>query len=185
MYAFVSNEFRAIIYSQRQLDFFLSIYTYPQFRKVDTQEEAKKFFIQCNRKFIESGLNKFGRDSDIGYITIEYFISDNNIYCNIYTKHFGFIKLINLSDNVIQDASYDLLKLKIKNVVLDDSLIAHHCIAIQNILRLFDTYINVELIIPDISVYLACTKYKGKNFSIRNLQGALSSRMGSVFYTIK
>lgn len=185
MYAFVSNEFRTIVYSQRQLDFLNDIYSYPQFRKVETVAEAKKFFSQCNREFIKSGLNKYGRESDIGYISIEYFIDGKNIYANIGTKHFGFIKLTGLPSNVKQDSSYDLLKLKICNVILDDELIAHHCTAIANILRLFDDYINIELILPDMSIYLACTKYTGRNYSITNLQKTLSSRMGSVFYTIK
>lgn len=152
---------------------------------METTAEAKRFFNQCNRDFIKSGLNKYGRDSDIGYISIEYFIDGKNIYVNVYTKHFGFIKLSKLPNNVKQDSSYDLLKLKICNVILDDSLIAHHCVAIKNILSLFDTYINMEIILPDVSVYLACTKYKGRNFSINNLQATLQSRMGSVFYTIK
>ncbi len=185
MYAFVSNEYRAIVYSQRQLDFLISVYTYPQFRKVDTVAEAKAFFIQCNRDFMKSGLNKYGRESDIGYISIQYFIDGKNIYCNVDTRHFGFIKLSNLPANVKQDSTYDLLKLKICNVVLNDALIAHHCTAIANILSLFDKYINIELVLPDISIYLACTKYKGKNFSIRNLQGVLTSRLGSTFYTMK
>lgn len=185
MYAFVSNEYRTIVYSQRQLDFLTSVYTYPQYRKVENVAEAKKFFIQCNRDFMKSGLNKYGRQSDIGYISIQYFIDGKNIYCNVDTRHFGFIKLTNLPKNVKQDSTYDLLKLKICNVILDNTLIAHHCTAIANILTLFDDFINIELVLPDISLYLACTKYKGKNFSIKNLQGAIASRQGNTFYTMR
>lgn len=185
MYAFVSNEYRTIVYSQRQLDFLTSVYTYPQFKKVDTVAEAKQFFNNCNREFLQTGLNKYGRESDIGYISIQYFIDGKNIYCNVDTKHFGFIKLSDVPSNVKQDSSYDLLKLKICNVILDNSLIAHHCIAITNILKLFDECINIELVVPDISVYLACTKYKGKNYSIVKLQNALNNRLGNLFYSIK
>lgn len=185
MYAFVSNEYRAIVYSRRQLDFLCSVYSYPKFKKVVTEKEAKEFFnINC-RTFFTPSMNKYGVVENIGYISIQYFIDGKNIYANIYTEHFGFIKLSKLPKNVKQDATYDLLKLKICNVVLDNSLIAHHCTAIANILSLFDLYINVELILPDISVYLACTKYKGRNFSIKNLQRLLNSRMGTTFYTIK
>jgi hypothetical protein len=130
-------------------------------------------------------MNKYGRTNDIGYIRIEYFIDGKNIYVNVNTKHFGFIKLTGLPSNVKQDSSYDLLKLKVCDVILDDSLISHHCTAIMNILSLFDSYINVELVVPDISVYLACTKYTGKNYAIKRTQSFLSSRMGNVYYTIK
>ena len=185
MYAFVSNEYRAIVYSQRQLDFLLGVYSYPQFRKVETIADAKKFFNSCNREFLETNLNKYGRNQNIGYVSIEYFIDNNNIYVNIDTRHFGFIKLMDLPANVKQDSSYDLIKLKICNVALDDDLIAHHCVALQNILSLLDDYLNVEIILPDISVYLACEKYKGKNFMINRFQGAVAQRPGQVFYSMR
>lgn len=185
MWAFISNEYRTICYTQRQLNFMCEVYTYPTFKKVSNLLEAKQFFASKNREFINAGIKQYGKESDIGYISIEYFVDGTNIYVNVFTKNFGFIKLTGLPPNVKQDASYDLLKLKICNVILDDTLISHHCVAISNILRLFDTYINIELILPDISVYLACTKYKGKNYTIRNLQGLLNSRMGNTFYTIK
>lgn len=185
MYAFVSNEYRAVIHTRRQLDFLCSVYSYPKFKMVDTMEEANAFFAANSRLFYKPSLNQFGKVENIGYISIEYFIDGKNIYANVFTKNFGFIKLSSLPSNVKQDATYDLLKLKICNVVLDDSLIAHHCTAISNILSLFDLYINIELILPDISVYLACSKYKGNNFSIKNLQRAINSRMGTTFYTIR
>lgn len=185
MYAFVSNEYRSIVYSTRQLDFLLSVYSYPQFKKVSTVAEAKAFFNQCNREFIKAGRNKYNRQSNIGYITIEYFIDGKNIYLNVKTNHFGFIKLYNLPDYIKQDASYDLLKLKICNVNLDNDLIAHHCIAIANALRLFDKSISIELVLPDLSVYLACTKYKGKNYAIKKCQDEINGRLGNIFYTIK
>ena len=185
MYAFVSNEYRGIVDTQRQLDFLCGIYTYPQFKKVETAYEAKQFFANCNREFIASGLNKYGKDSEVGYVRIEYFIADNNIYVNADTTHFGFIRLSTVPDNVKQDSTYDLLKLKICNVVLEDSLIAHHCIAIQNILNLFDEYMNIEIVLPDISVFLACTKYKGSNYTIKRVQALLSERPGDVYYTVR
>lgn len=185
MYAFVSNEYRAIVYSQRQLDFLINVYTYPQFKKVDTVAEARQFFNQCNREFMSTGLSKYGKSLDIGYISIQYFIDGTNIYCNVDTKHFGFIKLSDLPNNVKQDSTYDLLKLKICNVILDNSLIAHHCTAIANILKLFDRFVDIEIVVPDISVYLACTKYNGKNFSIRNLQSLITNRLGNTFYTMR
>lgn len=185
MYAFVSNEYRTIVYSQRQLDFLLGVYSYPQFRKVESIADAKKFFNSCNREFINTNLSKYGKTLNVGYLSVEYFIDNNNIYVNIDTKHFGFIKLFNLPSNIKQDSSYDLIKLKICNVALDDSLIAHHCVAIQNILSVLDDYVNVELVLPDISVYLACEKYKGNNFMINRLQGTVAQRPGQVFYSMR
>lgn len=185
MYAFVSNEYRTIVRTQRQLDFLCSIYSYPKFKAVTTIAEAKKFLADNDRAFFTPSLNKYGKVDDIGYISIQYFIGGNNIYVNVHTEHFGFIKFKQLPRNIKQDASYDLLKLKICNVVLDDKLIAHHCNAIKYVLSLFDDNINVELILPDVSIYLACTKYTGRNFVISALQDTLRKRKGITFYTIK
>lgn len=185
MYAFISNEYRTVVQTQRQLDLLASIYTYPQFKKVGSKEEALKFFSQCDREFIATGMSKFGKTDDIGYIRIQYFLDGKNVYANIGTKYFGFIKLSDLPNNVKQDSSYDLLKLKICNVNLNNLLIADHCLAISSIIKLFDSCINVELVIPDISIFLACTRYKGRNYAIRRAQNLLSERMGKVFYTIK
>ena len=77
------------------------------------------------------------------------------------------------------------MKVKVCNVKLDNTLIAHHCIAIQNILRIFGNYINMELILPNISIYLALTKYTGTNFNIRNVQNNIESRFGEVYYTLR
>lgn len=185
MYAFISNEYRTVVNTQRQLDFLISIYSYPKFRKVATPEEAKKFFMERDRNYIHGDIKHYGRRDDVGYVKIEYFIDGRNIYYNVHTEHFGFIKLDNLPRNVKQDASYDLLKIKVCNVILDNSLITAHCIAIQNILRLLDEYMNIELVLPDVSIFLACTKYGGKNFIILNTIDMLRKRFGNVYYTVR
>lgn len=185
MYAFVSNEYRTIVHTQRQLDFLCSIYSYPKFKMVENVAEAKKFFNSNIREFFTPSLNQYGKVKDIGYISVQYFIDGNNIYLNVYTKHFGFIKMSDLPSNIKQDSSYDLLKMKICNINLDNSQISHHCVAITHILQIFGDYINIELILPDVSVYLACTKYKGRNFGIKRLQSMLNTRMGATFYTIR
>lgn len=185
MYAFISNEYKTIVHSQRQLEFLSTIYSYPKWVKVKNKEEARKFFIDNDRAVIASGMNKYGKVNKVGYISIEYFIDGKNIYYNVYTQHFGFIKLFDIPSNVKIDSGYDLMKVKVCNVKLDNTLIAHHCIAIQNILRIFGNYINMELILPNISIYLALTKYTGTNFNIRNVQNNIESRFGEVYYTLR
>ena len=90
-----------------------------------------------------------------------------------------------LPSNVSQEATYDLLRVKIKNVILNDDLIPHHCLAINNILTLFDDYVNIEIVVPDVSVFLACTKYGGKDTTINRVKNFINSRPGEVYFTIK
>ncbi len=184
MYAFISNECRRVLISQQQLDFFMSIYSYPKFKKCNTMEEVNSFFAANDRKIFETKVKHYGKNK-VGYITIEYFIDGYNIYYNVQTQHFGYIKLRNIPDNVKIDSQYDLMKIKILNVILNDKLIAHHCIAIQQILRLFGDYINIEIVIPSVSIFIALTRYTGKNFIIRNTQGLINCRMAETYYTVR
>lgn len=185
MYAFIADEYKTVVSTQRQLDFLLGIYNKPKFKKVDTIAEAKKFWSENEKSTISSDVIRYGGANKFSYITVEYFIADNNIYVNLRTKHFGFVKLSNLPNNVKQEVSFDLIKLKICNVILDNSLIAHHCLAICNIIRLLGPYMNLEIILPDISVFLALTKYTGKNPMIKKTKNELGSRFGYTYYTIK
>lgn len=184
MYAFISNEYRTIINSQRQLDFLLSIYSYPKFKKVETTEEAQRWFNEQERVHIKSKTIRYGAKNKTSYVSVEYFIADDCIFYNIRTDNFGFIKLTKLPENVKQDARYDLIKLKVCDVSLDDSKISSNCIAIENVLRILGPYLNIELVVPDISIYLACVRYTGKSFVISRVKNIINSRYGKTYYKI-
>ena len=185
MFAFISNEYKAVVNTQRQLDFLIGIYSFPNFCRVDSIEEAKVFWAQNERKNFNSEIARYDSREKVAYVTVEYFIADNNIYINLSTKNFGFIRFKNLPDNIKVEHSYDLIKFKICNVILDNSLIAHHCISISNILKILGPYVNIEFILPDISVYLALTRYTGTNYIIKKAKNELASRCGSVYYSVK
>lgn len=185
MFAFVSNEYRAVVKTQTQLNFLLSIYSYPTFKKVNTYDEAHQFFKEHERKWIDNSIKIFGKkQSKIGYISIEYFIDNENIYYNIYTNRFGNIRF-NLPESIKYTIDGSLLKIKVENHNLSNAYIAHHCTAISYILKVVGKFINVDLILPNISVYMALTKYTGKNFSIKNAQRDINNHLGNVYYTIK
>lgn len=187
MFAFVSNEYKTVVSTVTQLDFLCSIFSYPVFKKIEKAEDAIPFFAENDRKHIVSAAsrNKYGKRDKVGYITVEYFVASNSIFCNVDTKHFGFIRLKEIPSNVAVESGYSNMRLKFKNIILDNKLIAHHCLAISNILRFYGEEINIELIIPDVSVYLALTKYNGTNFVIKNTQKQIRSREGAIYYTIK
>lgn len=187
MYAFISNEYKTIVKTASQLDILCSLFSYPKFCKVNSTDEARLFFAENDRTEIKNALQKkkYGKRDKAGYITVDYYIANNSIFCNVDTKHFGFIRLRNVPSNVAVESSYSNMRLKFKNIILDDRLIAHHCLAISNILRFYGEEINIEIILPDISVYLAIVKYTGSNFIIKNIQSLVKSRKGAIYFTIK
>lgn len=187
MFAFVSNEYQGVVYSKQHLKVLKDLYSYPIAQFCKTEEEARQFIEKHPRKFYSGdAYKKAGWTKKTGYIRIEYYIDNNNIYANMYTDHFGFVKLnLEFNPNVIQDAQYDRIKVKIKNVRLNNDSITSHCSAVSYLCNLLNPAINVQIIVPDISIYLALTEYKGNNAVINRITNELSSRIGKVAFVLK
>ncbi len=185
MYAFVSNEHMCIVTSRRRLEFLCSVYSYPQFKKVETEQEANKFITQTQRKFIDNGFRKYGRKIGENYISVKYFIDKPNLYINVDTTHIGHLRLKVDEDVVKQDSRYDLLKLKVLDINLRDEFIADHCLAISYMLTLLPRFLSMDIELPDESVFLSIMKYSGRNPSIKRIRSEVFEREGDVFYTLK
>ena len=180
MWAFVSNEFQGIVKTKDTLKVYCLIYSYPSYKKVQDEKSAYEFINSKQRGFY-GGLSKnMAWIKDSGHIRIEYFIQDNSVYANLYTDKFGYVYLSSKKRNIKQSVSFDLIKLKMENMMLQDNSIQSHCFAIMSILNLFSGFINVVIRVPDISVYLALTQYTGNNRSIRMVQNELRCREGKV-----
>lgn len=180
MWAFVSNEFQGIVKTRDTLRLYSTIYSYPTYKKVADEKEAYKFIASKKRKFYHGLSKDLSWIKDSGHIRIEYFIQDNSVYANLYTDKFGYVYLSNKRRNMKQTVSYDLIKVKLENMMISENSIQGNCFAIMSILNLFSSFINVVIVIPDLSVYLALTQYTGKNRSVRMIQDELKCREGKV-----
>lgn len=180
MFAFVSNEYSGIVYSKLQVKVLSRLYSYPVVQFCNTEQECREF-IKRHPRFVYSGLKKAGWKKTTAYIRVEYFIADETIYANLYTDHFGFVqlKIVN-NHNILQSATYDMIKLKISNVNVNDDSITSHCNSIMYILSLMSPIINVQIKVPDLSIYLALTEYTGNNAAIKNVRNYLKTRVGKV-----
>lgn len=184
MFAVVANGIQTICRTQRQLSSIIAVYPYPKFQKCATEEEAREW-LRKNARSINSAIyDKYGNTSVWGFAQIEYFISQNNIYYNIDTRKLGVIRVRPASD-VKVDARQELVKVKVCNVRLDDNLIESHVVAVRRILKILGEYADVDIIVPDISIYLAATKYTGKNYMVRGLQQDIQNRLGAVSFTVR
>lgn len=183
MYAIVANGIQTIVKTSEQLDVILGIFPYPKFQKVKTEAEGREWIRNNSRISYATDIRNYGETAKRGYAEIDYFISGNSIYYNVKTAKLGFIR-IEQSDGVLVDSRPELLKIKIQNVVLDNMLIAHHVIAIQRILLLLGEYVDVNINLPDMSVYLALNKYTGNNFVIKRTQEYIRKRLASVSFTV-
>lgn len=184
MFAFVSNEYQGIVYSKEHAKILSGIYSNPKVQYCRTAEECRDF-IKRNPRYVYDAGKKYGWKKNTAYIRVEYFISDETIYANLYTDHFGFVYLNIKSTNMIQSVTYDLIKLKIMNVNVHDESITSHCIAVKSIINVLNPIINVQVIVPDVSVFLALTEYSGPNSTITDIQKNIEARIGKVALLLK
>lgn len=186
MYAFVSNEYQGIVHSRTVAQVLADIYSYPVIQYVRTPEEGYDFIKRKNRKFYINDTKQAGWKESTAYLRIEYFVAEDTVYANIYTDHFGYVYLnLKGKKDVKQSVTYDLIKVKLTGRRLREDSISSHCLAIQNVLHLFSPIINVQIVLPDISVYLALTRYTGRNGVIRGARRELDTRIGKVMLIVK
>lgn len=189
MYVLIANGCTEILESREQLDLLQSIYPYPKFRKVKNREDALKFIQRYKRSpAFKAIFSNYGSiDKSFGFVSLDYIIDNNTVFANIDTSKAGNVRVpmdFNIGNFHIDNRS-NLIKIKISDYVLDDDLIADHCLVIDNLLECLGEFIDVNIIVPDISVYLALTRYNGENYSIKSCQYRLHNRLGGVGYTIK
>lgn len=185
MYALVANGIQTICRTQRQLDTMLAIYQYPKFAKCSTEEEALAWIRRHSRHVSAMCSRHYGDTSSKGYAVLRYAIKDNAVYAVLETNLLGYIRVESQSDDVRVSCSRDVIYINVIGVVLDDGMIAHHIIAIRRLLRIIGEYVDVDIVVPDMSVYLAATKYKGKNYIIKVMQKDIMSRLGGVSFTVE
>ena len=184
MYAVVANGIQTICKNQRALNAILAFYPYPKFANVANEEQARRWILAHSRHVKDMGLRKYGDTSVSGYASVQYAIEDGRIVYDIDTSRLGYIKIKGSEDAVI-DSRKESLKIIVKGITLDDTVITHHIIAIRKILKLVGSYIDIDFVVPDMSIFLAATKYSGKNYNIIGLQRDIENRYGAVSFTVK
>ena len=162
----------------------MSIYPYPKFQKCFSEEEAREWLREHSRVITSEDRELYGNVVCCGYARVEYFIHGGITYYNVYTKRVGYLR-IDPTEHISVDNRRELIKIKVKDTVLDDYIIQHHIIAINRILKLIGDFVDVDVVVPDLSIYLAAVKYTGKDYSIRSLQRIISNRLGGFSVTVR
>ena len=183
MYAVVANGIERICKTQKSLDYILAIYPYPKFTVCRTEEEGREWIRRNQRGLHTRDVGNYGTTANNGFVTVDYIIYGNCIYYNIHLDKAGYLKLSEIPGVEVYN-NRDFIKVKVSNVVLDDMMISHHVIAIRRILCILGDYIDVNIIVPDISVYIAVTSYRGSNYILKGAQKEIQSRLGGVSFTV-
>lgn len=184
MYALVANGIATICSNYRQLQALISLYPYPKFQKCSTMEEARRWLRVHARGIRSVSFDNYGDTATTGYVTVCYRIVPNGICYDLDTRLIGYIK-VHAGDGALVRGSRDTIHIEVLDVELDNALIVHHLLAIRRILRILGGFVDVNLVVPDISIYLAIRQYAGKNYVIKGLQHMIAQRLGALSITIR
>ncbi len=183
MYAIVANGIATVCETYKQLQLLTALYPYPKFRKCSTREEAREWIQNHGRGIKSVKFDNYGDTGSYGYVTVWYSIKENSIKYTVDTSRLGYIHL-KQDKSLIADTRREKIKAEYLNVSLDNELITSHIGAIKIILGLLGPYVDVNIVVPDMSIYLAITKYTGTNYLIRGIQGLIRERLGAVAITV-
>ena len=184
MYAFIASGIQTIARTPGQLESLIALYPYPKFAKVANEDEARAWLRRHQRLDYGYNIVNYGDTANYGYVDVDYTILPDGVKYDISTERLGYIR-VESSENVLVDSRMDSLHVIVKGLKLRDELIPHHLIAIQRVLNLLGEYVDVNVHVPDMSVYLALTKYTGKNTSITSIQRNIKARLGAFAVTVK
>ena len=97
------------------------------------------------------------------------------------------VGLLRLSrDDVIVEYRGYKIYVKVENMYLSDNTISSHMSAIHTLLRLLGPYVDVNITLPNFSVFYALTSYKGKRSrAICLTQDLINQRLCKVAYTLQ
>lgn len=157
---------------------------YASFRRHETEEKALARVERLKKEGKLTSIKKYGNTFNDLYVTVRYFITEDAVYCNIYSKRFGMLDLSSSSKHVKIMNKPGLSTLKF-NAKLDDDLIISHLIVIYNVLKILGPYIDVDFIIPDKSIFYALFKYTGSKADFRHVREFINNRLGEISVTVE
>ena len=184
MYAVVAPGFSCIYSNWKDVERVKALYPYPKWKKCKTEEEAQEFLKRntCSKKLKE--LYNYGSTFQDMYIDVKYRIAPDCVYYVLDTKRLGVVRLH--ADNAIIEYKGTKIYIKLLNTKLSDESIAGHMSAIHNLLSIVGEFVDLNIELPNYSIFYCLTVYsKGNNRSVQLTRDAISKRLCEVAFTLK
>lgn len=181
-YAVIAPGIHTVYDDYSSVERIMALYPYPKFRKFSDEKLAWEFVRRHENKHAYTYINKYGDTFNKHFVKMEYFIGENSVYYNFRTQNLGYIKII--SDKALVENRANLIKAELKNTSLNNEMITGHLIAIYHGLSLIGEFIDVDVTVPDHSIFYALMTYKGSNKVILRVLEQIRNRMGKLSVTM-
>jgi len=184
-YGFVGGTIRTVFNDYKKIERLAIIYPYCSYRKFYDEADAWRWVGTHGSRKITSNIYKYGKTFDKHFVTFEYKIANASVYANITTKNLGYVKLLSDDNNVVIDNRTGSIYLEIKDLDLNPDLVLSHLIAIYNVLDLLGNFVDVEVVLPNHSIFFALTKYTGNSRALLRVIEKIKKRKGGLAWTLK
>lgn len=184
-YAVIVPGINTVLNDWAEVERLCALYPYPKFRKFRTAEECWEYVKRHTSRRLYTDIVKYGDTFDNLYVTMEYFICEDRVCYNFKTKKFGYISVECRDPNVKCINKNGVIKVIMSDIHLNDDLINSHMIAIWHGLRIIGEYIDVDIKVPDHSIFYTLMSYKGQNRTINRVKNYIDGRLAKVSVSMK
>lgn len=167
----------------KQIEDIAAVVPYCSYRKFYTEEDAWNFVKSHKWSNNKLFMRKYGDTFDEPYLTLRYIIFNNKAYYTFDTTNFGRIH-IDVEDALVQYKAHCIL-IKKDFGSLNPNMILDHLKVICEGVGYVGSFIDIDLIIPNHSIFYALTCYNGNNKDILYYKNIINSRLARVSTTLE
>ena len=184
MYAVVAPGFSCVYTNWKDVERIKALYPYPKWCKCQTESEAHEFIRRNSYGKSVKQLYNYGDTFSDLFVDIKYRIGPDCVYYMLDTKRVGNLRLP--TDRALVEYKGNRIYVKIPDIYLSDESIAGHMSAIYNILALIGNFVDVNIELPNYSIFYCLTAYsRGNNHSVKVTRDFINERLCKVAYTLK
>lgn len=182
-YGLVAPGYKTITTDYQMVERAKVFYPYLKWRKFTTSEAALEFISRNYTDKRVKMIRNYGDTFNDLYISAKYTIANNSVYYELDTRRVGNFRII--APSALVEYRAGRVYIKMENAYLDPNSISGNMSAIFHLLDIVGECIDVNLMLPNFSIYYALTQYKRGNIRpIRLVQDKIASRLCKVAFTL-
>lgn len=184
MYAITAPGYSSIVTNYKEVEKIKAIYPYAKFAKFTREEDAQLFLKRNSNPHEFANLFNYGNTFDKFFIYAKYRILNDGVYYVLDLTRIGSVRIF-AKDAIIEYKGYKTY-VKMGNVNISDKSISGHLTAIYNLLEIIGENFDVNIEIPNFSVFYALTAYsKGNSRAVNLTRKMIQERICEVAFTLR
>lgn len=184
-YALVGPGVSGVYFSWKEVEELASIFPYCRYRKFETEEACWEFVYRYKSNKTSLSMTKYGNTFDDLFIRMSYVVTPHRMYFNYNIENFGRVKINQQPNQIVQYTAKYILVEEPSEKLLDNATILSHLETISRGVEIIGDLVDIDIVVPDHSIYYALTTYNGEDEFINTVKNKLHSRTAEISFTLK